>query len=78
LPYSPSFTLSLCSPLPIGAHPGKDLFYPPALHFFKVYIDSPREFHLGASGLYILCFYQINPISLSLSPGSPNIQQFKV
>jgi hypothetical protein len=26
-----------------------------------VYIDSPRGFHLGTSGMYISCFNQINP-----------------
>jgi hypothetical protein len=26
---------------------------------FSVYIDSPGEFHLGSSGLYVLCFNQL-------------------
>jgi hypothetical protein len=29
--------------------------------FFKVYIDSPREFHLGTLGLYGLRFNQTSP-----------------
>jgi hypothetical protein len=35
---------------------------------FKVCIDSLREFHLGTSSLYILCFNHINlPIAYSFS-----------
>jgi hypothetical protein len=47
-------------PHPTGTHPWKDLFYPPALHFFNVYINVPGEFHLGTSSLYTLYFNQIN------------------
>jgi hypothetical protein len=61
LPYSPLFTLSLCPPLPLVPIPSKDLFYPPVLHFFWMYVDGPRGFCLGTSGLYILCVNQINP-----------------
>jgi hypothetical protein len=46
-------------PLPsLVSTTGKYLLFPPALHFLNsVYIDSPRGFHLGTSGLYILCFW---------------------
>jgi hypothetical protein len=78
-PYSPSFPLSLCLPLPLVSISGIHLFYPLALHCFKVYIDSPREFCFGTLGLYILCFNQINSLPLfltpPLSPCSGNIQQ---
>jgi hypothetical protein len=33
-----------------------------------VCIDSPRDFHLGTLGLYILCFNQINSLPLFLTP----------
>jgi hypothetical protein len=35
-PYSPSFPLSLCLPLPLVSTPRKDLYFPPALHFFFI------------------------------------------
>jgi hypothetical protein len=33
---------------PLAPTPGKDLFFPPALHFFLMYIDSLKEFLLGS------------------------------
>jgi hypothetical protein len=33
-------------------------FSPLCPSFFKVYIDSPREFHLVTSDMYILCFFR--------------------
>jgi hypothetical protein len=50
------------TPLSLVSTPRKDLFFPPALHCFKVCIDSPRGFCLGTSGLYISCFNQIIPL----------------
>jgi hypothetical protein len=41
--------------------PRKDLVYLSALHFFKVYIDSPWKLHFGVSGMYRLLFNQMNP-----------------
>jgi hypothetical protein len=47
-------------PLPVTLTPRKDLFFPPAIHFFlKVNIDSPRGFCLATSVLYISCFNKI-------------------
>jgi hypothetical protein len=46
------------APLPLLPTSGKDLLYLP-IHFLKVYIDSPGEFHLGTSGLYIMYINQI-------------------
>jgi hypothetical protein len=48
---------------PLIPTPGKELiFFLPAFHFLKVCINSPREFHLAHSGLYILCFNQIDTL----------------
>jgi hypothetical protein len=50
---------------------GNNLFYPSFLHFFKVCIDCPRQFHLGISVMFILCFNQTNfPITYSFSSPS--------
>jgi hypothetical protein len=48
------------SPLSLVPTPRQDLFYLPALHFLKVYIDSSRVFHLGISDMHLSCFNQIN------------------
>jgi hypothetical protein len=63
--------------LPLAPRPGKDLFFIPILHFFKVCIDSSRGFCLQA------CIYHALIISTphylhSLSPCSSNIQQLTV
>jgi hypothetical protein len=48
--------------------PRKDLFYSPVLHFFKVYINSPRGAYLGISDMYIPLFNQVNhPVTNSFS-----------
>jgi hypothetical protein len=62
-PYSPSFALSFCPPPRTGTHSWKRPVLPSCLSFFekkKVCTDSPRGLYMGTSGLYILCFNQIN------------------
>jgi hypothetical protein len=75
LPYLPSFTLPIYQrPLPLLPTSRQDLFYLPILHFFKVYIDCSRGFHLGISNTYILCFDEIPPLlTFSLPPFCPII-----
>jgi hypothetical protein len=81
--YSPSFPFPCAHPTPTGTHPQKRPIFPSSLHlFFNVYIDNPRGYCHGTSGLYISCFNQINPLpqlfTNSLSPCCPNIQQLTV
>jgi hypothetical protein len=45
--FTPPFLVPF--PLLLDPTPGKDLFYPPALHFLKAYIDSQRDFTLAWS-----------------------------
>jgi hypothetical protein len=70
------------SPFLKSIYPQKRPILPSCLHFFKVYIDGPKGFHLGTSGLYILCFNQIIPPLLTLSllpcPPSVNSMQYRV
>jgi hypothetical protein len=48
--------------------------------FLKCILIVQGGIHLGTSGLFRLCFTQINPplLTTSLSPCSPNIQQLTV
>jgi hypothetical protein len=64
----PHSSFLMLTPVLLVPTPRKDLFYPPVLHFLKVYVDSSGEFHLGTSGLYTTCFNQMyTPISYSFS-----------
>jgi hypothetical protein len=50
------------------------------LHWYPLLKLLSCKFRLGTSGLYISCFYQINPplVALCLLPFSHNIQQLTV
>jgi hypothetical protein len=75
-----SHSLFPYSPSPLLPTSRTDLFYPLALHFFKVYIGSPRGFSLGTSCLLISYFNQMNPpitCSFSITMLPLNIQQLK-
>jgi hypothetical protein len=56
-PYAP---FPYAHPPPIGICPRKIPILPVCPSFLKVFIDSPRGFHLGTSGLHASCFNQIN------------------
>jgi hypothetical protein len=66
--------------LPLVPTPGKDLFFPPALHFLKAYIDSPKRFCLSTSACIYCAFIKLTPSLLTcpLSSHFPNIQQLTV
>jgi hypothetical protein len=83
-PYTPSFSLSLCPPLPLVPTPGEDLFFLFALHFLKIkcILIVQGDFSLVLPVCTYHAFSKLIPFSPllthSLSPCSPNIHQFAV